>query len=136
MERFRDDVFHFPCCATLYRSTQEKGGHLSNYVFIESRDPFHSPGTNAVSKAAVALRKEGHTVTVFLVENGVLGARKQAAKSQVPTIVESGVTVLADDFSLQKRGISMEECAPGLQAGSMAHLIELIVKENTKAVWY
>ena len=114
----------------------KKGGDLSNYVFIESRDPFDSPGTHSVSKAAVALRREGHTVTVFLVENGVLGARKQAEKSQVPAIVESGVTVLADDFSLQKRGISMEECAPGLRTGTMAHLIELIVKENTKAVWY
>ena len=109
---------------------------MSNFVFIESRDPFDSPDTSSVSKAAVALRKEGHTVTVFLVENGVLGARKQATRSQVPAIVESGVTVLADHFSLQKRGISMEECAPGLQAGSIAHLIELIVKDNTKAVWY
>src|SRR5262252_6121718 len=93
----------------------KRGGNLSNFVFIESRDPFESPGINTVSKAAVALRKEGHTVTVFLVENGVLGARKQATESQVPAIVESGVTVLADDFSLQERGISMDECAPGLQ---------------------
>ena len=128
-------MFDVVCCATLYRSTQ-KGGHLSNYVFIESRDPFDSADTNFVSETAVALKKKGHTVTVFLVENGVLGARKQAARSQVPAVVESGVTVLADDFSLQKRGISMEECAPGLQSGSMAHLIELIVRENTKAVWY
>jgi predicted peroxiredoxin len=91
---------------------------------------------NSVSETALALRKKGHTVTIFLVENGVLGARKQAAKSQVPAIVESGVTVLADDFSMQKRGISMDECSPGLQAGSMVHLIDLIVQENTKAVWY
>ena len=109
---------------------------MSNYVFIESRDPFDSADMNSVSETAVALRKKGHTVTVFLVENGVLGARKHAAKSQVPAIVESGVTVLADDFSLQKRGISMDECAPGLQAGSMVHLIDLIVQDNTKAVWY
>ena len=109
---------------------------MSNYVFIESRDPFDSADTNSVSETAVALRKKGHTVTVFLVENGVLGARKQAAKSQVPSIVESGVTVLADDFSLQKRGISMEECAAGLQAVTMIHLIDLIVQENTKAVWH
>jgi sulfur relay (sulfurtransferase) complex TusBCD TusD component (DsrE family) len=109
---------------------------LSNYVFIESRDPFDSADTESVSEAAVALRKKGHTVTVFLVENGVLGARKQAAKSQVPAFVESGVTVLADDFSMQKRGISMDECAPGLKAGSMVHLINLIVQDNTKAVWH
>jgi len=116
-------------------SLNSKGGHLSNYVFIESKDPFDSADTN-ISETAVALRKKGHTVTVFLVENGVLGARKQAAKSQVPSIVESGVTVLADDFSLQKRGISMDECAAGLQAVTMIHLIDLIVQENTKAVWH
>jgi sulfur relay (sulfurtransferase) complex TusBCD TusD component (DsrE family) len=109
---------------------------LSNYVFIESRDPFDSSDTNFISETAVALKKKGHTVTVFLVENGVLGARKQAVRSQVPAIVESGVTVLADDFSLQKRGISMDECAPGLQAGTMVRLIDLIAQENTKAVWY
>ena len=109
---------------------------MSNYVFIESRDPFESPDTNVVSEKAVALRKKGHTVTVFLVEKGVLGARKQAAKSQVPAIVESGVTVLADDFSLQERGISMDECAPGLQTGTMVRLLDLIVQKNTKAVWH
>lgn len=109
---------------------------MSNYVFIESRDPLNSPDTNVVSETAVALKKKGHTVTLFLVKNGVLGARKQAAQSQVPAIVESGVTVLADDFSLQERGISIDECAPGLQAGTMYRLIDLIVQENTKAVWH
>ena len=101
---------------------------MANYVFIESRNPFDM-GT------AVDLKKKGHTVTVFLVQNGVLGARRLAAPSQVPEIVESGVTVLADNFSLQERGISIDECAPGLRAGTMDHLIDLIVQENTKAVW-
>ena len=102
---------------------------MSNYVFIESRDPL-------VSEAAVELRKKGHTVTVFLVQNGVLAARNLAGESQVPAIVESGVTVLADDFSMQERGISMDECAPGLQAGTMDRLIDLIVQDNTKSVWH
>jgi sulfur relay (sulfurtransferase) complex TusBCD TusD component (DsrE family) len=109
---------------------------VANYVFIESRDPFESPETKSVTETAVALSKKGHTVTVFLVQNGVLGARKLAVTSHVPAIVESGVTVLADDFSLQERGISMDECAPGLQSGSMERLIDLIVQENTKAVWH
>lgn len=108
-------------CATLYR--------VSNYVFIESQ-------YSLVSEPAVALRKEGHTVTVFLVQNGVLAALKLAGESQVPAIVESGVTVLADDFSMQERGISMDECAPGLQEGTMDRLIDLIVQDNTKAIWH
>lgn len=109
---------------------------MSNYVFIESRDPFDSPDTTFVSETAVALKKKGHTVTVFLVQNGVLGARKLASKSQVPVIVESGVTVLADDFSMQERGISMDECSQGLQSAGIDRLIDLIVQDNTKAVWH
>jgi len=109
---------------------------LSNYVFIESRDPFESPDTNLVQEKAVSLKKKGHTVTVFLVQNGVLGARKLAAKSQVTAIVESGVTVLADNFSMQEHGITLDECAPGLRTGTMDHLFDLIVQENTKAVWH
>jgi sulfur relay (sulfurtransferase) complex TusBCD TusD component (DsrE family) len=109
---------------------------VSNYVFIESRDPLDSPETIFVTETAVALRKKGHSVTVFLVQNGVLGARKLAGKSQVPAIVESGVTVLADDFSMQERGISIEECSPGLQAGTIDRLIDLLVQDNTKAVWH
>jgi hypothetical protein len=109
---------------------------VSNYVFIESKNPFDSPDADFVTEKAVALKKKGHTVTVFLVKNGVLGARKLAARSQMPAIVESGVTVLADDFSLQELGISMDECAPGLQEGTMDRLIDLLVQENTKAVWH
>jgi len=109
---------------------------VSNYVFIESRDPFESPDTASVTETAVALRKKGHTVTVFLVQNGVLGARRLANQSQLPAIVESGVTVMADDFSLQERGMTMEECAAGLQAGTIDRLIDLLVQDNTKAVWH
>ena len=109
---------------------------MSNYVLIESRDPFESSDAAFVAETAVSLKKKGHNVTVFLIQNGVLGARKQARKSQVPAILESGVAVLADDFSLRERGMSIGECASGLQAGSIDQLVDLLVGNNTKAVWH
>ena len=109
---------------------------MTNYVFIESRNPFDSPDTAFVAEAAVALKKKGHSVTVFLVQNAVFGARKQAQRSQLSSVLESGVTVMADDVSLRERGISAEECAVGLKSGTIDHLVDLLEQDNTKAIWH
>ncbi len=109
---------------------------MSNYVFIESRDPFDSPDTSFLADTAASLKKRGNTVTVFLVQNGVLGARKQARKSQLPLLLESGITVLADDFSLRERGIQADECQGAVKTASIDQLVDLLVQENTKAIWH
>ena len=109
---------------------------MSNYVFIESRDPFDSPDTSFLAETAASLKKRGNNVTVFLVQNGVLAARKQARKSLLPQLLESGVTVLADDFSLRERGIQSDECQASVKTAGIDQLVDLIVQENTKAVWH
>ena len=109
---------------------------MSNYILIESRDPFDSPDTSFLAETAAALKKRGNTVTVFLVQNGVLGARKQARKSVLPQLLESGVTVLADDFSLRERGIQSDECQSAIKTAGIDQLVDLLVQENTKAVWH
>ncbi len=109
---------------------------MSNYVFIESRDPFDSADTSFLADTASTLKKRGSTVTVFLVQNGVLAARKQARKSSLPQLFEAGVTVLADDFSLRERGIQLDECQGAVKTASIDQLVDLLVQENTKAVWH
>ena len=51
----------------------------SQYVFIESRDPFESPDTGFVADTAEALAARGRSVTIFLVQNGVLATRSGSA---------------------------------------------------------
>lgn len=109
---------------------------MSNYVFIESRDPFDSPDTSFLSDTAASLKKRGNNVTVFLVQNGVLAARKQARKTQLPQLLESGVSVLADDFSLRERAIHPDEYPNGIKTASIDQLVDLLVQENTKAIWH
>ena len=109
---------------------------MSNYVFIESRDPFDSPDTSFLADTAISLKKRGNSVTVFLVQNGVLAARKQARKTHLPQLLESGATVLADDFSLRERGIQSDECQNPITTASIDQLVDLLVQENTKAVWH
>ena len=105
-------------------------------MFIESRDPFESPDTSFLADTAASLKKRGNDVTVFLVQNGVLAARKLSRKSHLPQLLESGVTVLADDFSLRERGIQSDECQTAIKAASIDQLVDLLVQDNTKAVWH
>ena len=56
---------------------------MAKYLFIESRDPFESHDTNFISETATALRQSGNDVTVFLGQNGDLGARKNARGSHL-----------------------------------------------------
>jgi len=108
----------------------------SQYVFIESRDPFDSPDTGFVADTATALHKGGRPVTVFLVQNGVLATRAAARGSHVRRLAEAGVTVLADDFSLRERGIDASELSTGVRPASIETLVDLVVRPDTKTLWH
>ena len=107
---------------------------MTNYVFIESRDPFDSRDTQFVEETAIAVKERGHDVTVFLVQNGVLAARERAGR--LGRLAEAGVTLLADDVSLRERGILPEELAPGVRESAIDQLVDAIAREDTKALWH
>ena len=107
---------------------------MSSYVFIESRDPFESRDTEFLEETAIAVKERGHDVTVFLVQNGVLAARKTVRS--LGRLAEAGVTLLADDLSLRERGINGNELAPGIHEAGIGVLVDAIIQENTKAIWH
>lgn len=107
---------------------------MSNYIFIESRDPFESRDTEFIEETALAVKDRGHDVTIFLVQNGVLGARKNAHR--LDRLAKAGVTVLADDLSLTERGLKTDELVPGIRPSAIDELVERIAQENIKAIWH
>jgi sulfur relay (sulfurtransferase) complex TusBCD TusD component (DsrE family) len=109
---------------------------MTNYLFIESRDPFESRDTRFVEQTTTALLQRGNEVTIFLLQNGVLAARKNARDATLRRMAEAGVKVLADDFSLLERGIQTGELAPGIQPSNIETLVDALVQENTKAIWH
>ena len=109
---------------------------MKNYLLIESRDAFESRDARFVEQTATALRQRGNEVTVFLLQNGVLGSRQKCRCSTLARMVQAGVKVVADDFSLRERGIQSEELAPGIQLSNMEALVDSLVQENTKAIWH
>jgi len=109
---------------------------MTNYLFIESRDPFESLDVRFVAEAAQALKERGHAVTVFLVQNGVLAARRAARDSHLARLAQAGVALLADDFSLQERGIETAALRPGVRPTSIDAVVTALATEQTKAIWH
>jgi len=109
---------------------------MTKYLFIESRDPFESRDVRFVEETAAALKQRGHEVTVFLVQNGVLAVRRNGVESYLDRLANAGITLLADDFSLCERGIQTAEITTGIQQSSIEALVEMLVQENSKAIWH
>ena len=109
---------------------------MTNYIFIETRDPFESRDTQFIEQTATTLKQRGHQVTVFLVQNGVLASRRNAAGSYLARLTEAGVDLLADDFSLSERGIQTTELHPGVEPASIETLVDALMQSNTKAIWH
>lgn len=109
---------------------------MSSYLFIESRDPFESRDVRFVEETAGALRERGHEVTIYLVQNGVLAARRGARDQYITRLARAGVRVLADDFSLGERGIAGDELRAGVAQSGVDALVEMLAREGTKAVWH
>lgn len=108
---------------------------MINYLFIESRDPFESRDVQFVVETASSLKQRDNEVTVFLVQNGVLAARRQS-RSHLPQLLKAGVSLLADDFSLRERGIQAAELLPGIHQSSIDALVDILARENTRVIWH
>lgn len=107
---------------------------MSRYVFIQSRDPFASRDADFLEQTAIAAKQRGHEVTVFLVQNGVFAAR--AGVHRLDRLIDTGVTLLADDLSLRERGITVEEIVAGVQEAGIGALVDAVAQKNTKAIWH
>ena len=111
---------------------------MSNYVLIESRDPFEYGDARHLYNLAGDLAGRGNSVTLFLVQNGVLTTRPGVKDNPLDNLSRQSpsVSVLADDFSLRERGISQSTMVSGVSVSSVDNLVDLLAQEGTKVVWH
>ena len=110
---------------------------MASYVFIESQDPFESRDVEEGYRLVSELAAKSIPVTLFLVQNGVLAARQGAHVGQFSGLAASPrVTVMADTFALQERGIPPDALTPGVQTADIDTLVDLLLVEGQKAVWH
>jgi len=106
---------------------------MAHYLLIESRDPFESRDVGYYYDLAKGLVQGGNQVTLFLAQNGVLSARPSAQSDALTALARSGVTVLADDFSLQERGIA--KLADGVAAAHIDVVVDHLAAGH-KTLWH
>jgi hypothetical protein len=108
---------------------------MAKYLLIESRDPFDSSDSACFSELAQGISNRGNETTLFLVQNGVLPARKGSKHSEmISKLIKGKVKVLADGFSLRERAI--HGLADGVEVASIDRLVELLLEPGTKAIWH
>jgi hypothetical protein len=105
------------------------------YLLIESRDPFESNDVPFSYELATGLAKAGHAVTVLLVQNGVLPARRGAKAAGLAAVIRSGVKVLADEFSLAERGIDPTRLAAGIEPAPIDVVVDHLAAGH-KTLWH
>ena len=108
---------------------------MAKYLLIESRDPFESNDVPYYYDLASGLRSEGHTVTLFLVQNGVLPTRKGAKGNGLSKLADAGVEVLADAFSLRERAIAENDLAKGVKPAPLDTVIDQMAAGH-KTIWH
>ena len=104
-------------------------------MLIESRDPFDSNDVAFSYELAAGLAKAGHQVTLLLVQNGVLPARRGAKADGLAAVMRAGVKVLADDFSLGERGIERARLGADIQPTPIDIVVDHLAAGH-KTLWH
>lgn len=108
---------------------------MQNFLLIESRDNFDRPGGGFCIELAQTLAGAGNTVSVLLVQNGVLPARGTAQAKSLAELIAAGVPVLADEFSLAERGIPTHRLAGGIRTASLDVVVDRMI-DGWKVLWH
>ena len=107
---------------------------MASYLLFESQEPFESAEVPHHYGLAAGLRAQGNEVTLFLVQNGVLAARRSARSEALSRLAQSGVEVLADDFSLRERGLTASRLAAGVKVAALDAALDQLAG-GRKALW-
>lgn len=104
------------------------------YMLIASRDAFECRDAERDYELATQLARSGASVTVFLIQNGVMAARRSALSATLTALGGTGVSLLADDFSLRERGIRKDQLAPSVQAAPIDVVIDKLAL-GARVLW-
>ena len=106
---------------------------MAQYLLIESRDPFESNDVSYYYDLAKGLADDGHQVTIFLVQNGVLVARPSKGAAALSALARVGVKILADDFAIKERGVA--QLAEGVSVASIDVVVDHLAAGH-KVMWH
>ena len=108
---------------------------MDNTLLIESRDNFGQADGGFCIELARTFARAGRTVSVLLVQNGVLPARGTVRAEGLAELVATGVPVFADAFSLAERGIAADQLAVGVRSTTLDLVVDRLL-DGWKVLWH
>jgi len=107
---------------------------VARYLLIESGGPWESGTTAGFYRLAQDLAGQGHEVTVYLVQNGVLAARAGAREVGLADVA-AHARVFADDFSLRERGIAVRDLRASILPAGIEAVADMLA-DGVRAIWH
>lgn len=108
---------------------------MSEYLFIESREPGETFGDGEFTDWVKGLTGLGHSATVVLTQNAVIAARPGCIyNANLKALQDGGVTVLADGFYATEKSIAA--LADGVGSIDMDALVDRIMTDGVKTIWH
>ncbi|HKP94816.1 MAG TPA: hypothetical protein VJ385_03565 [Fibrobacteria bacterium] len=106
------------------------------YLLIETRSAWEGGDVHGFLELAVELARQGNRVDLFLLQNGVLLARKGADARMGDLAHAADVSLWADAFSLEQRSVSAPALHEAVRVGGMADLIRMLARPGCKPIWH
>ena len=107
---------------------------MSDYVFLQSQDPFTETQTLAQYQLIHNLATKDNRVTLYLIQNGVMPARRGALCKPFDLLCNQNINVVADRFSLEQRGIELDQLKSGVNAEEIGVVIDAMLRGD-KVIW-
>lgn len=108
---------------------------MKDYLFIQSQDQFHDARTRAQYEMAIALAETQQNVSILLVQNAVLAARKGVKNTMFDTLGAYKVKLYADELSLRQREILPNDIHAGISPTNIKLVIDAMLNGD-KVVWW
>lgn len=108
---------------------------MAKYLIVNSRDLQEYTSGEYIQNLAGKLQQKGNEITLFLIENGVLSARKgNEVGKNLTALTKQGTKVMAEDVACRARGIT--EMGEGITQANIDQLADLVIEGSTKIIWY
>jgi intracellular sulfur oxidation DsrE/DsrF family protein len=99
---------------------------MRDYLLIESCRADAGEAPPHPWRFAGQLADNGDRVSMYLVGNAVLLARRAAREPRVLALIAAGVAVLADETSLRERNVETRELLAGVAPASLDRVIDAL----------
>ncbi len=108
---------------------------MADFFIIQSREPFSDMQAKSDFELIHNLASSGNNVTVLLIQNGVLPARRNSLSKEFDKLCYSDVNIMVDSFSLNQREIKSTELKMGVRISDVKEAVSAMLLGH-RVIWH